>query len=100
MCTSPSDHLSSPQDLRDEVSKLTRQLAEAKQQLESETLMRVDLENRCQSLKEELQFKQQVGGWDFYHYSAVHKCFSCDRCILFTFSHVSGCHYYSGLTAS
>lgn len=47
-------------DLRDEVAKLSRQLAEAKQQLESETLMRVDLENRCQSLKEELQFKQQV----------------------------------------
>ncbi|KAG7165692.1 Lamin Dm0-like 2, partial [Homarus americanus] len=48
------------QDLRDEVTKLSRQLGEAKQQLESETLMRVDLENRCQSLKEELQFKQQI----------------------------------------
>lgn len=47
-------------ELRDEVARLTRQLAEAKQQLESETLMRVDLENRCQSLREELQFKQQV----------------------------------------
>ncbi|KAK4299806.1 hypothetical protein Pmani_027949 [Petrolisthes manimaculis] len=47
-------------DLRDEVGRLSRQLAEAKKQLESETLMRVDLENRCQSLKEELQFKQQV----------------------------------------
>lgn len=47
-------------DLRDEVAKLSRQLAEAKQQLESETLMRVDLENRCQSLREELQFKTQV----------------------------------------
>ncbi|KAK8721848.1 hypothetical protein OTU49_012604 [Cherax quadricarinatus] len=47
-------------ELRDEVARLSRQLAEAKQQLESETLMRVDLENRCQSLKEELQFKQQV----------------------------------------
>ncbi|MCL4115318.1 UNVERIFIED_CONTAM: hypothetical protein GTU68_018352 [Idotea baltica] len=47
-------------DLKDEVSKLTRQLSEAKKQLEGETLMRVDLENRCQSLKEELHFKQQV----------------------------------------
>ncbi|XP_068209608.1 lamin Dm0-like isoform X2 [Palaemon carinicauda] len=47
-------------DLRDEVARLGRQLSEAKAQLESETLMRVDLENRCQSLKEELQFKQQV----------------------------------------
>nr|WJP01042.1 lamin B isoform X1 [Portunus trituberculatus] len=47
-------------DLREEVGKLSRQLSEAKQQLESETLMRVDLENRCQSLKEELQFKHQI----------------------------------------
>ncbi|KAB7506119.1 Lamin Dm0 [Armadillidium nasatum] len=47
-------------DLKDEVNRLTRQLVEAKKQLENETLMRVDLENRCQSLKEELQFKQQV----------------------------------------
>ncbi|XP_064122828.1 lamin Dm0-like isoform X3 [Macrobrachium nipponense] len=47
-------------DLRDEVARLGRQLSEAKAQLESETLMRVDLENRCQSLREELQFKQQV----------------------------------------
>uniref|UniRef100_A0A0P4VYV1 LTD domain-containing protein n=1 Tax=Scylla olivacea TaxID=85551 RepID=A0A0P4VYV1_SCYOL len=47
-------------ELKDEVAKLSRQLGEAKQQLESETLMRVDLENRCQSLREELQFKHQV----------------------------------------
>ncbi|XP_045608036.2 lamin Dm0 isoform X2 [Procambarus clarkii] len=47
-------------ELREEVARLSRQLTEAKQQLESETLMRVDLENRCQSLKEELQFKQQL----------------------------------------
>ena len=46
--------------MKDEVSRLSRQLSEAKKQLEAETLMRVDLENRCQSLKEELQFKQQV----------------------------------------
>lgn len=47
-------------ELREEVARLGRQLAEAKAQLESETLMRVDLENRCQSLREDLQFKQQV----------------------------------------
>ncbi|KAK7026831.1 putative intermediate filament [Halocaridina rubra] len=47
-------------ELREEVARLGRQLSEAKAQLESETLMRVDLENRCQSLREELQFKQQV----------------------------------------
>lgn len=47
-------------ELRDEVARMGRQLGEAKAQLESETLMRVDLENRCQSLKEELQFKQNV----------------------------------------
>lgn len=32
----------------------------AKQQLEKETLMRVDLENRCQSLQEELDFRRSV----------------------------------------
>lgn len=32
----------------------------AKQQLEKETLMRVDLENRCQSLQEELDFQKSV----------------------------------------
>jgi len=47
-------------ELREEVARLAGQLKEAKKQLESETLMRVDLENRCQSLKEELQFKNQM----------------------------------------
>lgn len=47
-------------DLRARVSDLTRQLAEAKKQLEGEVLMRVDLENRCQGLKEELAFKSQM----------------------------------------
>uniref|UniRef100_A0A8C7PMW1 Lamin B2 n=1 Tax=Oncorhynchus mykiss TaxID=8022 RepID=A0A8C7PMW1_ONCMY len=32
----------------------------AKKQLETETLMRVDLENRCQSLTEELQFRKSM----------------------------------------
>lgn len=34
--------------------------AVAKKQLEGETLMRVDLENRCQSLTEELQFRKSM----------------------------------------
>lgn len=34
--------------------------AVAKKQLETETLMRVDLENRCQSLSEELQFRKSM----------------------------------------
>lgn len=32
----------------------------AKKQLEKETLMRVDLENRCQSLSEELEFRKSM----------------------------------------
>lgn len=32
----------------------------AKRQLEAETLMRVDLENRCQSLSEELEFRKSM----------------------------------------
>uniref|UniRef100_A0A7N8WT40 Lamin B2 n=1 Tax=Mastacembelus armatus TaxID=205130 RepID=A0A7N8WT40_9TELE len=34
--------------------------AVAKRQLEAETLMRVDLENRCQSLNEELEFRKSM----------------------------------------
>lgn len=34
--------------------------AVAKRQLESETLARVDLENRCQSLGEELEFRKSM----------------------------------------
>ncbi|XP_064898037.1 ubiquitin carboxyl-terminal hydrolase 42-like [Columba livia] len=34
--------------------------AVAKKQLEKETLMRVDLENRCQSLQEDLEFRKNV----------------------------------------
>lgn len=46
--------------LRAEIAQLEKQLATAKKQLEEETLLRVDLENRVQSLKEDLHFKSQV----------------------------------------
>lgn len=46
--------------LRAEVANLEKQLAVAKKQLEEETLLRVDLENRVQSLKEDLHFKSQM----------------------------------------
>ncbi|XP_013378743.1 lamin-B1 isoform X2 [Lingula anatina] len=46
--------------LKGEISNLERQLAQAKKQLEEETLLRVDLENRVQSLKEELAFNAQI----------------------------------------
>ncbi|ESN98683.1 hypothetical protein HELRODRAFT_94863 [Helobdella robusta] len=46
--------------LKKEVDQLTKQLAIAKKQLEDETIKRVDLENRIQSLKEQLAFEQEV----------------------------------------
>ena len=46
--------------VRSDLAQVEKQLAIAKKQLEEETLMRVDLENRFQSLKEELLFKNQV----------------------------------------
>ncbi|XP_033749479.1 lamin Dm0-like [Pecten maximus] len=46
--------------LRSDLAALERQLATAKKQLEDETLLRVDLQNRIQSLKEDLSFKTQV----------------------------------------
>ena len=52
--------LLSPKSLRAEIAALEKQLATAKKQLEEETLLRVDLENRVQSLKEDLHFKSQV----------------------------------------
>ncbi|CAH1797736.1 unnamed protein product [Owenia fusiformis] len=42
------------------INGLEKQLATAKKQLEEETLLRVDLENRYQSLKEELNFNSRV----------------------------------------
>ncbi|CDQ84055.1 lamin-B2 [Oncorhynchus mykiss] len=59
--------LSENGNLAAEVADLKAQLAKAedahsvaKKQLETETLMRVDLENRCQSLTEELQFRKSM----------------------------------------
>ncbi|XP_076775477.1 lamin-B2 [Arvicanthis niloticus] len=59
--------LSDKHGLETEVAELRAQLAKAedghavaKKQLEKETLMRVDLENRCQSLQEELAFSKSV----------------------------------------
>lgn len=46
--------------LKGELANLERQLAHAKKQLEDETLLRVDLQNRLQSTKEDLQFKTQM----------------------------------------
>uniref|UniRef100_A0A8C5V3K0 Lamin-B2 n=2 Tax=Microcebus murinus TaxID=30608 RepID=A0A8C5V3K0_MICMU len=59
--------LSDKHSLESDVAELRAQLAKAedghavaKKQLEKETLMRVDLENRCQSLQEELDFRKNV----------------------------------------
>lgn len=45
---------------RAEVDKLSKQLAVAKKQLEEETLARVDVENRLQTAKEQLQLNAQI----------------------------------------
>ncbi|KAJ7421227.1 Lamin-B2 [Willisornis vidua] len=47
-------------DLRAQLAKAEDSHAVAKKQLEKETLMRVDLENRCQSLQEDLDFRKNV----------------------------------------
>ncbi|XP_061457763.1 lamin-B2 isoform X2 [Rhineura floridana] len=47
-------------DLRAQLAKSEDAHAVAKKQLEKETLMRVDLENRYQSLQEELDFRKSV----------------------------------------
>jgi len=46
--------------LKKENDSLTKNLAGVKKLLEDETIQRVDLENRIQSLKEELAFKKQI----------------------------------------
>ncbi|XP_064153280.1 lamin-B1-like isoform X1 [Anguilla rostrata] len=47
-------------DLQAQILELDAGLASMKKQLGEETLRRVDLENRCQSLAEELQFRKNV----------------------------------------
>ncbi|XP_071794203.1 lamin-B1-like isoform X1 [Asterias amurensis] len=47
-------------DLRKTLASKEKQLTAAKKQVEEETVMRVDLENRLQSLKEELAFKKSL----------------------------------------
>ncbi|XP_047443785.1 lamin-B2 [Mugil cephalus] len=47
-------------DVKRLLAKAVDRHAIAKRQLEAETLMRVDLENRCQSLSEELEFRKSM----------------------------------------
>ncbi|KAM7388798.1 hypothetical protein PAMP_024945 [Pampus punctatissimus] len=47
-------------DVKSLLAKAEDSHAVAKRQLESETLMRIDLENRCQSLSEELEFRKSM----------------------------------------
>lgn len=47
-------------DVKGLLAKAEDSHAVAKRQLEAETLMRVDLENRCQSLSEELEFRKSM----------------------------------------
>ncbi|XP_051764791.1 lamin-B1 [Ctenopharyngodon idella] len=47
-------------DLQVHVQELEEGLSSAKKQLSDETLLRVDLENRCQSLVEELDFRKNM----------------------------------------
>uniref|UniRef100_K7FYK6 Lamin B1 n=1 Tax=Pelodiscus sinensis TaxID=13735 RepID=K7FYK6_PELSI len=48
------------EDLRDQIAQLEASLAAAKKQLVDETLLKVDLENRCQSLTEDLEFRKNM----------------------------------------
>ncbi|XP_034559639.1 lamin-B2 [Notolabrus celidotus] len=47
-------------DVKSLLAKAEDSHAVAKRQLEAETLMRVDLENRCQSLSEDLEFRKSM----------------------------------------
>uniref|UniRef100_A0A8C5G884 Lamin B2 n=1 Tax=Gouania willdenowi TaxID=441366 RepID=A0A8C5G884_GOUWI len=47
-------------DVKSSLVKAEDSHAVAKRQLEAETLMRVDLENRCQSLSEDLEFRKSM----------------------------------------
>lgn len=46
--------------LRPQCNELEKQLQKLKKQLEEETLQRVDLENKNQTLREDLQFREQL----------------------------------------
>ncbi|NWJ09618.1 LMNB1 protein, partial [Crypturellus undulatus] len=48
------------EDLRDQMAQLEVSLGAAKSQLADETLLKVDLENRCQSLIEDLEFRKNM----------------------------------------
>ncbi|KAF1631215.1 Lamin-B1, partial [Eudyptes filholi] len=48
------------EDLKDQIVQLEISLAAAKEQLANETLLKVDLENRCQSLIEDLEFRKNM----------------------------------------
>ncbi|KAM6986028.1 lamin-B1 [Aplochiton taeniatus] len=47
-------------DLQGQLHELDAALTQTKKQLGDETLLRVDLENRCQSLSEELEFRKNM----------------------------------------
>ncbi|KAK1345013.1 hypothetical protein QTO34_013717 [Cnephaeus nilssonii] len=48
------------EDLKDQIAQLEASLTAAKKQLADETLLKVDLENRCQSLTEDLEFRKNM----------------------------------------
>ncbi|XP_057346618.1 lamin-B1 [Manis pentadactyla] len=48
------------EDLKDQMAQLEASLAAAKKQLADETLLKVDLENHCQSLSEDLEFRKNM----------------------------------------
>ncbi|ERE83936.1 prelamin-A/C-like isoform 2 [Cricetulus griseus] len=48
------------EDLKDQIAQLEASLSAAKKQLADETLLKVDLENRCQSLTEDLEFRKNM----------------------------------------
>ena len=47
-------------EMEKELQRLKAQLDDARKHLEEETLQRVDLENHIQSMKEDINFKDQV----------------------------------------
>ncbi|XP_054160779.1 lamin Dm0-like [Oppia nitens] len=58
-----SDRKRAEDDLKEakaDINRMENQLEAIRKQLQEETLLRVDFENRIQSMKEEMQFKQQI----------------------------------------